>query len=178
MENKNWSLREKGRRVAVVSASDPSLFSRELEPQQMLLLFPRPIQFTLIAWYWLVPGTNSSMNYEHTVCTSISQNFDQMFITVFYILLLFKKHHQNIIRAHNCFCSCYNNLTFMKKSEISFVVSFSPLTIHSPLNSRIFTLKGLLGHTSNGCRTEETYHTLANLVCLKVHQVSQTTHAL
>ena len=66
----------------------------------------------------------------------------------------------------------------MKKSEISFVVSFSPLTIHSPLNSRIFTLKDLLGHTSNGCRTEETYHTLANLVGLKVHQVSQTRPAL
>ena len=66
----------------------------------------------------------------------------------------------------------------MKKSEISFVVSFSPLTIHSPLNSRIFTLKDLLGHTSNGCRTEETYHTLPNLVCLKVHQVSQTRPAL
>ena len=38
--------------------------SRECEPK----LFPRPRSFTLIAQYWLIPGTDSSMIYISKHC--------------------------------------------------------------------------------------------------------------
>jgi len=42
--------------------------SRDFEPNQKLLLFPWARNFTLIAWYWLVRGTDSSVIYISKNC--------------------------------------------------------------------------------------------------------------
>ena len=42
--------------------------SREFEPQQRSPLFPWARNFTLIAKYWLVPGTDSSVIYIRKQC--------------------------------------------------------------------------------------------------------------
>jgi len=45
--------------------------SREFEPHQRLPLFPLARNFNLIAYYWLVPGTDSSVIYISIACFTI-----------------------------------------------------------------------------------------------------------